>query len=141
MPCNEETPLLYEAEQNLKTTFIQMVLSFIALILCVMLIVLPIIIASMILLGSSHHEDVELSSSILISKLRHRITQPNSLIDSAENDLQYEFVVPIPSFKATKFDVASTTDLGDKLKDSIGFKKRYSANYGKFLYGILKNLI
>jgi len=105
MPCNEETPLLYESERNLKTTVFQMVLSFIGLILCIMLIVLPIIIASMILMGSSHHEDVELSYSILINKLRHRTIQPNSLVDDAESALQYEFVVPLPALKSDKIQV------------------------------------
>merc|ERR1719295_2019232 len=105
MPCNEETPLLYEPERNLKTTVFQMVLSFIGLILCIMLIVLPIIIASMILMGSSNHEDVELSYSILINKLRHRTIQPNSLVDDAESALQYEFVVPLPSLKSNKIQL------------------------------------
>ena len=115
MPCNEETPLLYESERNLKTTVFQMVLSFIGLILCVMLIVLPIIIASMILMGSSHHEDIESFSSIMINKLRHRTSQSNEMSDIAESALQYEFVVPVKSL---------ANEEGQNLKESSNVDKR-----------------
>ena len=127
MPCNEETPLLYESERNLKTTVFQMVLSFIGLILCIMLIVLPIIIASMILMGSSHHEDVELSYSILINKLRHRTIHPNSLIDDAESALQYEFVVPLPSLESNKIIVDSNKE-EEEIPESNDSEKRYALN-------------
>lgn len=123
MPCNEETPLLYESERNLKTTVFQMVLSFIGLILCIMLIVLPIIIASMILMGSSHHEDVELSYSILINKLRHRTFQPNTLVDDAESALQYEFVVPSPALESNKIKV-DNIKLEDELPESNDSERR-----------------
>ena len=115
MPCNEETPLLYESERNLKTTVFQMVLSFIGLILCVMLIVLPIIIASMILMGSSHHEDIESFSSIMINKLRHRTSQSNEMSDIVESVLQYEFVIPVTS---------SANEEGQKSKESSNAVKR-----------------
>ena len=113
MPCNEETPLLYESERNLKTTVFHMLLSFIGLILCVMLIVLPIIIASMILMGSRHHGDIEFSSSILINKLRHKTSESIPLVNSDESILQYEFVIPVPSFKNAKVDGESDVKLGD----------------------------
>merc|ERR1719430_1268528 len=56
-------------------------------------------------MGSSHHEDIELSYSILINKLRHRTIHPTSLIDDAESALQYEFVLPLPSLKSNKIQV------------------------------------
>ena len=133
MPCNEETPLLYESERNLKTTVFQMVLSFIGLILCIMLIVLPIIIASMILMGSSHHEDVELSYSILINKLRHRTIQPNSLVDDAESVLQYEFVVPLPSLKSDKIQV-DNIKLEEEIPESNDRERRYASNCRKITF-------
>ena len=139
MPCNEETPLLYESERNLKTTVFQMVLSFIGLILCIMLIVLPIIIASMILMGSSHHEDVELSYSILINKLRHRTIQPNSLVDDAESALQYEFVVPLPSLESNKIQ-EDNIKIEEESPESNDSEKRYASNYRKISFMNAQNI-
>ena len=139
MPCNEETPLLYESERNLKTTVFQMVLSFIGLILCIMLIVLPIIIASMILMGSSHHEDVELSYSILINKLRHRTFQPNTLVDDAESALQYEFVVPSPALESNKIKV-DNIKLEDELPESNDSERRYTSNRRKTTFMNMLNI-
>merc|ERR1712223_625004 len=45
-------------------------------------------------MGSSHHEDIESFSSIMINKLRHRTSQSNEMSDIAESALQYEFVIP-----------------------------------------------
>ena len=140
MPCNEDTPLLYESERNLKTTVFQMVLSFIGLILCIMLIVLPIIIASMILMGSSHHEDVELSYSILINKLRHRTIQPNSLVDDAESALQYEFVVPLPSLESNKIQL-DNIKVEEEIPESNDSERRYASNCRKITFINAQNLI
>ena len=116
MICNEETPLLYESERNLKTTVFHMVLSFIGLILCVMLIVFPIIIASMILMGSGHHGDVELFSSVLINKLKHKTSESIPLVNSDEGVLQYEFVLPVSSLENIKVDGESDVKVGTKSK-------------------------
>merc|ERR1712223_859330 len=45
-------------------------------------------------MGSSHHEDIESFSSIMINKLRHHTSQSNEMSDIAESALQYEFVIP-----------------------------------------------
>ena len=100
MTCNEETPLLHDTERNLKTTVFHMVLSFLALSVCVMLIVLPIIIASIFLLSSGRPGDYELSSSVLLHKL-----QPNYLesraIQSKTEAIQYQFLLPHDSIGNT----------------------------------------
>ena len=103
MTCNEETPLLYEGERSLKTTAFHMILSFLALVLCVMLIVLPIVIASMLLMSTHHNGDVELSSSILIRKLRHKIAEKiaSEAMENEVSVLQYEFVLPYVSIDNT----------------------------------------
>lgn len=97
MTCNEETPLLYEGDRSMKTTVFHMILSFLALVLCVMLIVLPIVIASMLLMTSQQSKDVELSSSIFMRKLRNKLA-----LESLEKEVsvvQYEFVLPEVSVK------------------------------------------
>jgi len=63
----------------------------------------------MILMGSSHHEDIESFSSIMINKLRHRTSQSNEMSDIAESALQYEFVIPVTS---------SANEEGQKFKES-----------------------
>ena len=116
MTCSEETPLLYESERNLKTTVFHMVLSFIGLILCVMLIVFPIIIASMILMGSSHHGDVELSRSVLINKLKYKTSESIPWVNSDEGVLQYEFVLPVSSLENVKVEEENEVKVGTKSK-------------------------
>merc|ERR1719328_457433 len=60
-------------------------------------------------MGSSHHEDIESFSSIMINKLRHRTSQSNEMSNIAESVLQYEFVIPVTS---------STNEEGQKSKES-----------------------
>ena len=92
MTCDDETPLLHDTERNLKTTVCHMVLSFLALSVCVMLIVLPIIIASIVLMSSGHPEDINFPSSFIIPKL-----QPNNLesrpIENKPEVLQYQELI------------------------------------------------
>merc|ERR1712223_1887740 len=45
-------------------------------------------------MGSSHHEDIESFTSIMINKLRHRTSQSNEMSDIADSALQYELVIP-----------------------------------------------
>merc|ERR1712165_114166 len=65
-------------------------------------------------MGSSHHEDIESFSSIMINKLRHRTSQSSEMSDIAESGLQYEFVIPVTS---------SANEEGQKSKESSNAEK------------------
>jgi hypothetical protein len=103
MTCSEETPLLYDGERSLKTTMFNMFLGSLGIVLCVMLIVLPIIITSMLLMSTHHNGDVELSSSIVMRKLRHRYAEKiaSEALENEVTVVQYEFVLPEVSIDNT----------------------------------------
>merc|ERR1712223_1955065 len=65
-------------------------------------------------MGSSHHEDIESFSSIMINKMRHRTSQSNEMSDIAESALQYEFVIP---------ETSSANEEGQKSKESSNTDK------------------
>merc|ERR1712223_1980359 len=65
-------------------------------------------------MGSSHHEDIESFSSIMINKLRHRTSQSNEMSDIAENALQYEFVIPETSSDTKEEQKSKESSYADK---------------------------
>merc|ERR1712223_507856 len=80
-------------------------------------------------MGSSHHEDIESFSSIMINKLRHRTSQSNEILDTAESSLQYEFVIPV---------ISSANEEGQTSKQSINADKilHYSTTMPKIQLAI-----